>query len=91
MPTVADRSVPPGGLTTPAAHAALVTPDDSNDLTSMTRGVSFGTAGAIKVTTAGGETLVIPSGALAAGVVHPVAWVRIWSTSTTAANIVAYW
>jgi len=76
----------------PAAHAALVTPSDGADLAHATRAVSFATAGAIKVTTVGGETLVIPSGALAAGIMHPVEWVRIWATgSGTGMDIVAYW
>jgi hypothetical protein len=75
----------------PATHAALVTPDDATDLAVATRGISFATAGAIKVTTVAGETLVIPSGALAAGVMHPLEVTRIWNTGTTAASIVRYW
>jgi hypothetical protein len=75
----------------PAKHCALVTASDSADLTHATRGISFGTAGALKVTMFGGETVVIPSGALAAGVVHPLSVMRIWSTGTGASSIVAYW
>lgn len=75
----------------PASHAALVTPSDSADLAYVTRAISFAAAGAIKVTTLGGETLVIPDGALAAGVMHAVEWVRIWATDTDATGIVAYW
>lgn len=52
------------------AHAANVIPDDANDLVHVTRGISLTGAGILKVTTLGGETLVIPSGALAAGVIH---------------------
>ena len=78
-------------MTTPADHIALVTPSDSVDLGYVTRGISFGTVGTIKVTTNGGETVTIPSGALAAGSIHPIRVARIWSTGTTAANIVAYW
>lgn len=79
------------GLQSPPSHVALVTPNDDNDLGYATRGVSFGTAGALKVTTVGGETVTIPSGALAAGVIHPLRVVRIWSAGTGALNIVAYW
>lgn len=76
----------------PASHAALVTPADGSDLGYTTRAISFATAGALKVTTRGGETLVIPSGALAAGVMHPLEVVRIWETgSGTGMGIVAYW
>lgn len=75
----------------PADHVALVTPSDSADLTNVTRGISFGAVGTLKVTTHGGETVVIPSGALAAGIIHPLRVARIWSTSTTATSIVAYW
>lgn len=75
----------------PALHVLLVTPSDSTDLTAPSRAISFGTAGALKVTTVGGETVVIPSGALAAGIMHPLRVARIHSTSTTAANIVAYY
>lgn len=77
--------------TSPPAHVALVTPSDSADLANVTRGVSFAGAGALKVTTYGGETVVIPSGALAVGVIHPLKVSRIHSTSTTATGIVAYW
>lgn len=77
--------------TNPATHAALPTPSDSTDLTYITRGISFSAAGTLKVTLAGGETLVIPSGALAAGIMHPLEITRLWSTSTTIADPVVYW
>ena len=51
----------------------------------------IGTAGALRVLTAAGEDVTIPDGALAAGVIHPLAIVKVFSTSTTAANIVRYW
>ena len=93
MPVVAtdDFVTFKGPLDGPADHVALVTPSDTDDLTKFTRGISFGTAGALKVDTAGGETVVIPSGALTAGVVHPLRVKRVYSTGTAAANIVAYW
>ena len=75
----------------PPKHLALVTPSDSADLTYATRGISFATAGALKVTTVGGSVETIPSGALAAGIMHCLPVVRIWNTGTTATNIVAYW
>jgi hypothetical protein len=75
----------------PARHVALVTGNDSTDLGYVTRGISFAVAGDLKVTTDGGETVVIPSGALAAGVIHPLEVTRVWLTGTAATGIVAYW
>ena len=83
--------VPVDGVDAPPRNIALVTPSDSVDLVNESRAISFGTVGAIKVTTSGGQTIVIPSGALAAGVQHAMIIKRIWSTSTTAADIVMYW
>jgi hypothetical protein len=69
----------------PADHVALVSPNDSTDLPGgPTRAIYIGA-------TVGNETVTIPSGALAVGVPHPIRAVRIWSTGTTAAPIVAVW
>jgi hypothetical protein len=51
------------------------------------RGVVFGTAGILKVTTADDSDIAIPSGVLAAGVIHPLRVKRVWNTTTTAADI----
>lgn len=75
----------------PAYHAALITPDNDNDLSIATRGISFGTAGALKVDMVGGETVTIPSGALAAGIIHPIRVTRVYATGTGASDIVGYW
>lgn len=93
MPTVAtdDYSTLATALSAPVPHAALVAPSDTDELTKVTRGISFGTAGALAVVTAAGESLTIPSGALAAGVIHPLRVKQIKNSGTTAANIVAYW
>lgn len=64
---------------------------DSTNYSRLLRGISFDVAGAIKVTTVDGDAVVIPSGSLAAGVIHPVKFVRLWSTGTTATNIVCYY
>ncbi len=73
-----------------ADSVVLVSPDNSNDLPAVIRGISFATAGALKITTLDGTTTTIPSGALAAGIIHPITIKRVWSTGTTAANIVGY-
>ena len=79
------------GLESPPDHVALITPHDTNELSYVTRGISFGTAGALKVKTAGGDTVTIPSGALAAGVIHPLRVVQVFSTGTGASDIAGYW
>lgn len=79
------------GACRPPANVALVTPSDSTDLAFVTRAVSFSAAGALKVTTENGQTVVIPSGALAAGVQHAMRVTRIWSTGTGATDIVAWY
>jgi hypothetical protein len=67
--------------------AAAVTPDDDNDLTrSPSRDLYIGTGGTLKVTTSDGSVVsfgnVVP-GRLGIGVK------RVWSTGTSATNIVA--
>lgn len=74
----------------PPQHITLVTPNNSTDLAYVTRAISFAVTGDIKVTTLGGETVIIPSGALAAGVQHSMQLTRIWATGTAATGIVAY-
>ena len=54
------------------------------------RGVSFGTAGALKIDTATDSGVVIPSGALAAGIMHPIEITKIYSSGTGAQGIVVY-
>jgi len=78
-------------LQNPAEHCFLITPNDSTDLTTPTRGISVAAAGALKVTTLGGDTVVIPDGALAAGVIHPLRVKRVFSTGTGATGIVGYY
>ncbi|VTR90823.1 Uncharacterized protein OS=Thalassobacter stenotrophicus GN=PM03_12725 PE=4 SV=1 [Gemmata massiliana] len=79
------------GLESPYEHCALIVPSDSADLPFSTRGISFGAAGMVRVTMIGGETVTIPSGALAAGAIHALRVVRVHSTGTTATGLVAYW
>ena len=67
----------------PAAHAAAVTPHNTNDLTTATRGIYVGASGDVKVDMLGGETGITFVG-LAAGIIHPIRATRIYSTGTTA-------
>lgn len=70
-------------------HAALVTPADGADIATVSTALFIGGAGNVKVTTFGGETLLLTG--LLAGQVLPLRVTRVWSTTTTATNIVALW
>ena len=84
MPTI-DQSLIMTNV--PARGGFTITPADA-DLTTYTRGICFATAGILRVTFVNGDDVTFPSGALAAGIVHPLAVRRVWSTTTTAASIV---
>jgi hypothetical protein len=70
----------------PATGAFAVTPNDSADLPFAYRGVYVGGSGDLKVTLYDGDTVTFVS--LAAGLVHPIRCVRVWSTGTTATSII---
>jgi hypothetical protein len=71
----------------PMENADAVTPSDSTDLTYATRAIYVGVTGDVKVDMARRGTVTFK--ALQAGVVHWIAANRIYSTGTTATNIVA--
>ena len=73
------------GLESPAERAFAITGNDSTDLTVTPRAIYVGGAGNIKVTTIGGDTVTF-SGALA-GTIIPVRVTRVFSTDTTATNL----
>ena len=73
------------GLESPAERAFAITGNDSTDLTIFPRAIYVGGAGNIKVTTIGGDTVTF-SGALA-GTIIPVRVTRVFSTDTTATNL----
>lgn len=76
-------------LGAPYGHAALVTGSDTVDLTNVCSELFIsGTAGNVKVTTLGGETLVIP---VPTQFRLQLRCTRVWATGTTATNIVAFW
>lgn len=76
-----------GGVTGPATKAFDVTPGDSADLAFVTRALWVGGAGNIKVTTSGGDTVILSG--VTAGSLIPIRVSRVHSTSTTATLIVA--
>jgi hypothetical protein len=81
-----------------AYRAAAVTPSNTVDIPSVSTQDGTGNNGCvlyvggdgdIKVTTAGGDTVVFTG--LLAGMFVPVQVLRVWATDTTATNIVALW
>lgn len=72
--------------TEPVTHAFAVTPHDTNELTSHTRGIYVGVSGDVKVTTIDGDAVTFVG--LAGGVIHPIMAKIIWSAGTTATSIV---
>lgn len=73
----------------PATRAAAVMPSNTAELDMDSRGLYVGVTGDVKVTTVEGDTVTFK--ALAAGVVHAIAVKRVFSTGTTATDIVAVW
>lgn len=71
----------------PAENAMAITPNDSTDLTHVTRGIYVGVTGNVKVDMFGTGTAITFVG-LAAGVIHPIRATRVYSTDTTATSIV---
>ena len=70
----------------PADNAVLLTPDNSNDLVDVARALYIGVTGALKVDTAGGDTVTfvaVPVG------IFPVRVKRVYATGTDADSIVA--
>ena len=70
-----------------AQSVAAVTPSDSVDLTTNARALYIGGTGAVKVTTVAGDAVTFS--AAQAGSILPIAVRRVWSTGTTATNILA--
>jgi len=76
------------GLASPYTHAAAVTPHDTNELAYITRALYVGTAGALKVVTADGDTVTF--GNVAVGELR-IRVKQVFSTGTVASNIVSMW
>ena len=77
-----------------ANRVALLTPSDAGSMPATKFYISFAVAGAIALETAAANgassTVIIPSGALAAGIIHPIECARVLATGTTATGFVAY-
>ena len=66
----------------PASRASSITPSDTTDLTSATRGIYTGTGGTI-VCILEGDTASVTFANVPAGVVLPIRVKRVLSTGTT--------
>lgn len=77
----------PSGAISAGAGGFLVTPNDGADLAKPARTLYVGSYGTVKITTVLGDTFVHPAieGYLTMEVT------RVWSTGTTATDIVAYY
>ncbi|MBJ3776415.1 spike base protein, RCAP_Rcc01079 family [Acuticoccus mangrovi] len=73
-------------LQSPASGVVVIAPSDTADLGEVARALYVGNAGDVKLTALDGSTATFV--ALAAGSVLPVTVTRVWSTGTTAANLV---
>ncbi|TMV93554.1 hypothetical protein FGG78_04310 [Thioclava sp. BHET1] len=78
----------PGTRAGGPSNLARVTPDDGADLSHVSQWIFLGTGGALKVTTAGGQTLTTPE--LPPGW-HLMELSRIHATGTTAGAIMVGW
>lgn len=70
----------------PAVHAAAVAPSDTNEMEFASKRLWVGGAGNVKLVTVGGETVTYAS--VPAGTYLNVRAVQVFSTGTTATNII---
>lgn len=81
--------MPTYGSTTnigPAYDMEAITPNDTT-LIGPYRGIAFAATGALALTLLNNDEVVIPSGVLAAGVIHALQFKRVKSAGTTATSI----
>lgn len=87
MPVIEEHGAALPGINAPANGAFSITPSDANELTYATRAIAFSAAGILHVTGMDGVEATIPSGVLAAGIMHPLRVKKVWADTTTATNI----
>jgi hypothetical protein len=76
-----------GSVMSPASQAVAISPNDTNDLETPTRGLYVGAGGDVRVTLVG-DTNPVTFAGLAGGVAHPIRAKRVWATGTTATGII---
>lgn len=75
------------GLTSPAREAALITPDDTADLSAPSRAIFVGQSGNLAVQMVSGQTVTFAN--LQAGMVYPLRVARVLATGTTASDVLS--
>lgn len=70
----------------PLRHAISITPSDGSNLSHACRALYVGVSGDVAVTTVDGDTVTLVG--LAAGSFHPIHVIKVFSTGTTATDIV---
>lgn len=88
MPAIDEFGSYSRGLGGPLTSAIQVTPNNSNDLSHVSRALFVGVGGDLRVITLDGQTVTF--GGMGPGW-HPIRVRRILSTGTTASAIVACW
>jgi hypothetical protein len=68
----------------PYVHFFAITPHDVNELDYVPRGIAFGTAGDLAVTTMDDVEVILPNGLLAANEIHEIRVKRVKATGTAA-------
>lgn len=74
------------GSTTSGFSAVPIVPNDATTF-GTTRGLYVGSSGDVRVSMGDGTTVTFPT--MAGGVVHPLCVNKVFSTGTTATNLVA--
>lgn len=70
----------------PALGAFYITPSNSANATHTTRAIYVGGAGNLKVTTYNGEVIMFTG--LLAGNYYPIVATKVWSSDTSATNLI---
>jgi hypothetical protein len=76
-------------LTSPPEDAAPVAPNDSAELTHVTRALYVGSAGDVRLRMLGGGEVTLKG--LTQGSLIPIRAVQIYATGTTASALVGLW
>lgn len=74
------------GLTSPAATAQTIAPNDNTDLPTATRALYVGTTGDLHLRLTSGDDVVLANAV--AGMIYPLRVVRVFSSGTTAGALV---
>lgn len=77
----------PGGLGEPATHGFAIVPHDNNELLETPRAIYVGVAGTVRMALKGGDEVTLVGAA--AGTILAVRPKKVFSTGTTATDLVA--